>query len=76
MRLTGKQLAALRAVAGKQRAIQSRLWWDTARASWQGPRKTLGSLIARDLVDYDDATGWTLTDKGREVLAELAGEGS
>lgn len=69
--LTAKQQAALRAVAGDQRTGQSIAWWAEARISWPGPRKTLGSLLYRGLVNYTHEDFWTITDEGRQALAEL-----
>lgn len=64
--LTHKQRDALKAVAEQQKTGFSLTWWAWARSRWQGSRKTLGSLLARGLVDYDD--GWTITEKGKEAL--------
>lgn len=69
--LTDKQKAALQAVVGDQKTSQSLIWWADARASWPGPRKTLGSLITRGLVNYDHEHGWTATDEGRRVATEM-----
>lgn len=70
-KLTDKQVAALRAVEGDQRTSQSLMWWTAARTSWPGPRKTLGSLLYRGLVDYSHEDGWTITDAGRQALQEI-----
>lgn len=72
--LTEKQVAALRAVAEDQKTSHSLMWWMNARASWQGPRKTLGSLVVRGLVDYshEDEARWLITDAGRAALAEYS----
>lgn len=68
--ITEKQIAALRAVAEDQKTTHSLIWWANARASWQGPRRTLGSLYVRGLVDYSDEDSWSITDAGRAALAE------
>jgi hypothetical protein len=66
--LSEKQLRALRAVA-EPRSAHAAIFWADARASWQGPRKTLGSLVARGLVEYDERKDgyWHITDAGREA---------
>jgi hypothetical protein len=69
MKLTEKQLRALEAVGDPLSAVGTSFWHD-ARISWPGPRKTLGSLMTRGLVDYHSLAGWMITDEGRAVLAD------
>lgn len=73
--LTEKQIRALRATADPTSAVGWSFWHD-ARASWPGPRKTLGSLIVRGLVDYHSTAGWDITEAGRTALAELGFSGT
>lgn len=66
--LTAKQARALRACVEPQSAA-GRMFWAAARASWPGPRKTLGSLEARGLVEYhdpprEDGRSWPATPAG------------
>lgn len=68
--LTDKQVRALSALAEPDSAM-ALLFWAEARVSWPGPRKTLGSLIARGLANYsDEGVGghWSITDAGRAEL--------
>lgn len=69
-KLTEKQVRALRATADPTSA-HGYMFWAEARASWPGPRKTLGSLITRGLVDYHSLAGWSVTEQGLAVLAEM-----
>ena len=67
--LTEKQLGALRALAEPDSDL-AWIFWAEARASWPGPRKTLGSLVRHGLVSYDATREitWQLTDEGRAAL--------
>lgn len=67
--LTEKQARALRACVDP-RSAAGHMFWSEARASWPGPRKTLGSLITRRLVEYHDPP----RDDGRVWVATRAGE--
>lgn len=71
--MTEKQIRALRATADPT-SPDGRSFWHDARASWPGPRKTLGSLLVRGLVDYHSLAGWEITDAGRVALDELEGD--
>lgn len=73
--LTEKQKAALKAV-GRPGSAHAFRFWAEARISWPGPRRTLGSLIARGLVDYNPALAntWFITDEGLCVLEEIEKE--
>lgn len=70
-KLTEKQVRALRATADPG-SILGYMFWADARASWAGPRKTLGSLLVRGLVDYDE--GWSITAEGEALLKEMGYE--
>jgi hypothetical protein len=70
--LTDKQVRALTALAEPQSA-QAWRFWAEARASWQGPRQTLGSLIRRGYATYERETSdWGITPEGREALRNEA----
>lgn len=67
MQLTDKQWQALQAVS-EPGSSHGRLFWAQARARWQGPRRTLGSLEWHGLVSYS-SEGWEITEAGRDQLA-------